>query len=293
MTAAGDPDLSALRRYVRWVAGAGPVALAVNADTGEGPHLTVVERRRVLEVVKEEVDIPIVAGLGGPSTGAAVAEAKSYRAAGADALLVFPIPAFQGDSLDPRVPLEYHRAIAVVGLPLVVFQLQPALGGVLYEPDTLAQLLALDGVTAVKEASFDRVRCREVVDAAQAMGRSVTVLTGNDNFILESFELGCRGALVGFGTVMVAEQVAMIRAWQAGRTEEARRLGSRVQRLADAVFVNPVGSYRARLKECLVLLGVLDAAHVRLPLLPISGRERASLERTLSEVGLLGARVRA
>jgi dihydrodipicolinate synthase/N-acetylneuraminate lyase len=98
---------------------------------------------------------------------------------------------------------------------------------------------------------------------------------------------------VGFGTVMVAEQVAMIRAWQAGRTEEARRLGSRVQRLADAVFVNPVGSYRARLKECLVLLGVLDAAHVRLPLLPISGRERASLERTLSEVGLLGARVRA
>jgi dihydrodipicolinate synthase/N-acetylneuraminate lyase len=92
---------------------------------------------------------------------------------------------------------------------------------------------------------------------------------------------------------MVAEQVEMIHAWQDGRTEEARRLATRLQRLADAVFAPPVGSYRARLKECLVLLGVLDAAHVRLPLLPISGQERASLERVLSEVGVLGGRVRA
>ncbi len=287
----GEPDV--LRRYVRWVARQGPVALAVNADTGEGPQLTRPERRRVLDLVREAVDIPIIAGLGGPSTRAAVEEAADCRAAGADAVLVFPVSAFQGERLDPRVPLEYHRAIAEVGLPVVVFQLQPGLGGVLYERDTLAQLLAIEGVVAVKEASFDRARCREVVAVAGSGSRPVAVLTGNDNFILESLELGCQGALVGFGTVMVAEQAEMIRAWRAGQLHEARRLGERVQRLADAVFAAPVGSYRARLKECLVLLGVLDSAHVRPPLLPISLRERASLERALSEVGLLEARVRA
>jgi 4-hydroxy-tetrahydrodipicolinate synthase len=293
MTEDGDAAPDVLKRYVRWVAGQGPVALAVNADTGEGPQLTRTERRRVLDVVREAVDIPIIAGLGGPSTRSAVEEAEDYRAAGADAVLVFPVPAFQGDHLDPRVPLEYHRAIAEVGLPLVVFQLQPALGGVLYERETLAQLLAVDGVVAVKEASFDRARCREVIALAGSLPRPVTVLTGNDNFILESLELGCDGALVGFGTVMVAEQVAMIRAWRAGQMDEARSLGKRVQRLADAVFADPVGSYRARLKECLALVGVLDGAHVRPPLLPVPPRERASLERVLSEVGLLETQVRA
>ncbi len=293
MTEDGDADPIVLRRYVRWVAGQGPVALAVNADTGEGPQLSRTERRRVLDVVREAVDVPIIAGLGGPSTRSAVEEAEDYRAAGADAVLVFPVPAFQGDHLDPRVPLEYHRAIAEVGLPLVVFQLQPALGGVLYERDTLAQLLAIDGVVALKEASFDRARCREVVAVAGSVARPVTVLTGNDNFILESLELGCGGALVGFGSVMVAEQVAMIRAWRTGQVHEARRLGERIQRLADAVFAVPVGSYRARLKQCLVLLGVLDRAHVRPPLLPVSPRERASIERVLSEVGLLDTGVRA
>ena len=128
---------------------------------------------------------------------------------------------------------------------------------------------------------------------AGSVPRPVTVLTGNDNFIFESLELGCRGALVGFGTVMVAEQAAMIRAWRAGQAQEARQVGERVQRLADAVFAAPVGNYRARLKECLVLQGVLGSAHVRPPLLPISRRESASLERALSDVGLLEARVRA
>ena len=39
-------------------------------------------------------DLPIVAGLAGPSTEAAVRQATDFKAAGADALLVFPIPAY-------------------------------------------------------------------------------------------------------------------------------------------------------------------------------------------------------
>jgi dihydrodipicolinate synthase/N-acetylneuraminate lyase len=86
---------------------------------------------------------------------------------------------------------------------------------------------------------------------------------------------------------MTREQVTMIEAWKAGRIDEARALGERVQRLADVVFARPVGDYRVRLKECLRILGVLDAAHVRLPLLGIDDDERAFLTSVLAEVGLL------
>jgi dihydrodipicolinate synthase/N-acetylneuraminate lyase len=86
---------------------------------------------------------------------------------------------------------------------------------------------------------------------------------------------------------MTREQVDMIRAWQDGRTEEAMALGKRVQRLADVVFAAPVGDYRVRLKECLRLLGVLESAHVRRPLLPVGDGERQHLADVLREVGLL------
>ena len=104
MTDGGVIDESALRRYIRWVAKQGPVALAINVDTGEGPHLTHAEKVRVLQIVGDETDLPLVAGVAGPFQTQAVAQARDYREAGASALLVFPIPAYLSAPLDPGSP---------------------------------------------------------------------------------------------------------------------------------------------------------------------------------------------
>ncbi len=283
----GSIDEPALRRYIGWVVEQGPVALAINVDTGEGPHLTHDEKVQIIKVVRDVTDTPIVAGLAGPSTDAAVRQARDFQAAGADALLVFPIPAYLSSPLNPAVPVAYHTAIAGVGLPLILFQLQPALAGVNYENDVLEAMALVDGVVAIKEASFDARRFVDTARLLEQLPKKITLLTGNDNFILESFLLGATGALIGFGAVMTREQVDMIRAWQEGRTDDAMALGRRVQRLADVVFAAPVGDYRVRLKECLRILGVLESATVRQPLLPISDAEREHLAAVLKEVGLL------
>ena len=287
MFADGSIDEASLRSYIAWVAGQGPVALAINVDTGEGPHLTHDEKVRVLGIVRDVTDLPIVAGLAGPSTDAAVRQARDFKAAGADALLVFPIPAYLSEPLDPRIPVQYHEAIAQVGLPMILFQLQPALAGLNFEPDVLRAMAAIDGVVAIKEASFDARRFVDTARLLEDLPRPITLLTGNDNFIFESFMLGATGALIGFGAVMTREQVDMIKAWQDGRIDEAKALGRRVQRLADVVFAAPVGNYRVRLKECLRILGVLENAHARTPLLPVDDAERAFLASVLEEVGLL------
>jgi 4-hydroxy-tetrahydrodipicolinate synthase len=60
MHADGGIDEAGLRSYIGWVAGQGPVALAINVDTGEGPHLTHDEKVRVLRIVREVTDLPIV-----------------------------------------------------------------------------------------------------------------------------------------------------------------------------------------------------------------------------------------
>jgi 4-hydroxy-tetrahydrodipicolinate synthase len=148
-------------------------------------------------------------------------------------------------------------------------------------------MASVDGVVAIKEASFDARRFVDTARLIEQLPRPITLLTGNDNFILESFLLGATGALIGFGAVMTREQVDMIAAWQAGDVERAQALGRRVQRLADVVFAVPVGDYRVRLKECLRILGVLEHAHVRRPLMPLGEDERSSLAEVLREVGLL------
>jgi 4-hydroxy-tetrahydrodipicolinate synthase len=295
MTEDGAVDEAGLRRYIRWIVGQGVVGLAINADTGESAHLTHAEKVRIIEVVRSEIppDLAIVAGLGGPSTADAVRQAREYQAAGADALLVFPISAYLASPLDPEIPVRYHRAVAEAGLPMILFQLQPALGGVLFDAVTLGRLAAIDGVAAIKEASFDARRYLDTVALVRSLDRPIGILTGNDNFIYESFllgadrGLGADGALIGFGSVMTREQVELIRLARERRWDEAAPLARRVQALADVVFAPPVSSYRARLKEILVTQGLLERAAVRAPLLRISGAERAALRRSLEELELL------
>src|SRR4029453_9727691 len=121
--------------------------------------------------------------------------------AGAKALLVFPIPVYQGEPLDPAIPALYHRAIhEASGLPLIAFQLQPALGGVNFSIEVLERLMTVEGVVAIKEASFDAKRFVETVRVVRAVAPpDALVLNGNDNFLLEAYLLGADGSLLGFG----------------------------------------------------------------------------------------------
>lgn len=289
MEADGTINEAGLRSYMKWLEGQGPVGLAINVDTGEGGHLTHAERLRVLEIVKETVSVPLVCGLHGPSTAQAVAEAKDLKAAGADALMPFPIVAYQSRPLDPRIPVEYHRAISEVGVPIVLFQLQPSLSGITFEPDTLRQLLRLEGVIALKEASFDANTMRRTSEIIHGEDVEVTILTGNDNFMLESFMLGSDGGLLGFGSMMTDEMVDMIKAWHAGDLVEAKRLGVRTQLMADAIFAAPVSSYRSRLKEALVMLGVFEEgwANVRLPLHRVDDQDVETVRKVMSRLELV------
>lgn len=290
MTSDGGLDLPALRQYVKWLTEQGPVALAVNVDTGEGPHLTADEKRQTLETVAEAAagKCKVVGGVAGPSTAQGVANAQAAQVAGADALLIFPISAFLGQPLNPEIPYRYHAAIAeAVDVPLILFQLQPALGGVLYTAETLHRLITIPLVAAIKEASFDAMRFLQVKAALESASRKITFLTGNDNFICESFILGAEGALLGFSTLGTREQVTMLEAVLRGDIAQARELGNRLQPLADIIFAPPVTDYRAHTKEALKMLGILENTTVRPPLLPISEAEHETIRRALQNAGLL------
>lgn len=79
----------------------------------------------------------------------------------------------------------------------------------------------------------------------------------------------------------------MLAAVQGGDIAEAREIGSRLQPLADVIFAPPVTDYRARTKEALKMLGILENTTVRLPLLPIPDSEHETIRHALQKAGLL------
>lgn len=290
MTRAFQPDYPALKRYMSWLIDQGIHGLAINVDTGEGPHLYPAERLKVLETVATLVKgrIPVISGLGAPFTHQAVGAAKDLKSAGADALLVFPPSAFRGHPLPAEIPVNYYRAVGEgAHIPLVLFQLQEALGGVEFSDDVMVQIAKLDCVIAMKEATFDARRFKDTVARMQQAKADITILTGNDNFIYESFLLGAEGALIGFGTLIPRMQVDMYEAHLNGERHRAAQLGRLVQHLADVIFAPPVRDYRVRLKEALTMQKVIPASHIRPPLLPVSSEEKTKIKKALQHVGAL------
>ncbi|MEM1509324.1 MAG: dihydrodipicolinate synthase family protein [Thermofilaceae archaeon] len=276
-------------KYIKWVVSQGVAGVAVGVDTGESQLLYREEKLELVRAAKKAVgsSAVIVAGLQVHNTLEAIKMAGDLRGAGADALLVFPHPAFIGEPNDDVI-YEYHKAVNdAVDIPLIAFNLQPALGGVEYKPGVLRRLSGLENVAAIKEASFDARKFLDMVLAVEKLPRKIQVLTGNDNFVYESLVMGAEGGLLGFGTIAVKEQVEMFNLVEKERYREAREIWMQLRPLMEVVFAPPVRNYRARLKEALCMMGILEAAHVRPPLLPVSSREREDLKRVLKELKMV------
>ena len=289
-------DFEAYERYLRWIVSLGPVGLAVNVDTGEGPYLTPDERSQVIQVARAIAagKCAIIAGVGGPGTLTAIGNAKSAREAGANALLVFPTPAFLNDPLDTQIAYEYHKAIADSSdLPLVVFQLGPIFGGVNYAPEALAKVLELPQVIGLKDASFDAQRFSLTRDIVRQANHPITLLTGNDNFLLESFLLGAQGGLLGYAAVGAGLLIEMFKALRKKDFETAIAMQARVQGFCDYIYGRPIGDYRARCKVALVHMGLLEPEQtfVRPPFLSLWEAEKEAARRAVEAAGLLAVAV--
>src|SRR5260370_42617486 len=122
------------------MAGHAVAGVAVGAHTGRGPHLAAEQRGRVRRGWRTALPLRvIVAG------AASVTMAAEAKAGGADVLLAFP---------RAEDPVGYHETLSRE-LPVIVFYLYEAAGGVAYDNATLHPLLALPNGIGAKAAPLD------------------------------------------------------------------------------------------------------------------------------------------
>ncbi len=90
MTEAGEVDLAALRRLLRWHKAEGTAGVVVLGTTGEASTLSQTEKEEVMAVTREEIGgvLPIIVGTGAISTTDTIKYTKQAKLFGADAALV-------------------------------------------------------------------------------------------------------------------------------------------------------------------------------------------------------------
>src|SRR6185295_4009013 len=282
-------DEASYRAHLRDVASVeGLSAITINAHASEVASCTFDEQRRVLEISREELKLPIVNGVYADGSLEAARIARMAQQGGASALLVFP-PAIYAFGQRPEMALEHFRRIAdATDLPLVLFQ-YPLAGGLGYPTSTLLKILdEVPAVRAIKDWCANPQLHERHVRLLQARSRPVNVLTTHSSWLLSSLVLGCSGLLSGSGSVIADLQAQLFRAVQSGNLVAARELQERIRPTAEVFYSEPWVDMHNRMKEALVLLGRLPRAVVRPPLVKLPAQEIERIRAALVAAGLLG-----
>lgn len=284
--------------YLRYMAEQPVAGVAVWAHTGRGLMLDEETAQVALRDWRAALpDQVLIAGVGSrPSetpaqaTGQTLKMAERAATGGADALLVYAPTWLRGHGRADAMIVEHHERLAEIGLPLVLFFLYEAAGGISYSPAVLDELLAMPAVIGIKMATLDSVMTYQDVSRLTALRHPGKLLiTGEDRFLGYSLRRGARAALIGMGAVCCAMQAALIRSHLKGEAERFLMLSDRVDLLAEATFIAPMEGYIKRLLWALVHLGVipLEAANDPWgPKLPATDFE--AVGRTLAGLGFKG-----
>jgi 4-hydroxy-tetrahydrodipicolinate synthase len=253
----------------------GVSAVTVNGHASEVHACTFEEQERILVTSMEEVGdkVPVINGVYADGSIEAARIAAMADRNGASALLVFPPNSMSmGGQLRPEMAIAHFQRIAdATDLPLICFN-YPMATGLGYPFDTMLQL-------------FDKVPTIHI-RTCQNLPRPVNVLTTHSAWLMASLSMGANGLLSGAGSVIVDLQVALFRAIKAQDLKTAQAINDRIYPLAQAFYTPPFLDMHNRMKEALVLLGRIDEAHVRPPLMKLPQAEIDRLAQALKEAGI-------
>jgi 4-hydroxy-tetrahydrodipicolinate synthase len=274
----GAVDYEALRAQVDFQVEAGTTCLCPVGTTGESPTLSHEEHERVIASVVEFAAgrTKVMPGTGSNSTAEALRLTKFAESHGADAALVVA-PYYNKPTQEGFY--QHFKALAeAVGIGICVYNI-PGRTGKNIEPETIARLGELPGITMVKEAtgSMDQ--------ASQIMALSnLTLLSGDDSLTLPLLAIGARGLISVVGNIVPRDMIALVGAFESGDFAAALDRHRKLFPLCRDMLglaTNPIP-----IKAAMCLLG-RDTGQLRLPMTPLDAPSEAKLRATLGKYGLL------
>lgn len=279
-TKGGKLDEPALERIVKAQVKGGVDGIVPVGTTGESPTLDYEEHIAVIKhsVTFAKGKVKVLAGTGGNSTSEAIYLTKMAKKAGADGSL--QVAPYYNKPTQEGLFQHFKAIAAATDLPLILYSI-PGRCGIEIAIDTVKRLAdACPTIVGIKEAGGNADRVSQL---RAALGERFTIMSGDDSLTLPFMAVGAHGVISVASNIIPKEVSQMVKAFAAGKTDAALKLHTKYYPIFKDLFIetNPVP-----VKAALAMLGVCEEEY-RLPLVPMTAKNRDTLKATLKTCGIL------
>jgi len=234
----GEINESELRRYVDWLIDRGVHGLYPNGSTGEFTRFTVEERRRIVEIIADQVDgrVPILAGAAEANVRETVAACEYYHGLGVRAVAIVAPFYYR---LGPEAVYAYFKEIArntpvdvtLYNIPMFASPIDVA---------TVCRLAEeCEKVVAIKDSSGDLPHMIRMIQAVRPLRPEFSFLTGWDASLMLMLLAGCDGGTNASSGVVPEVTRKLYELTLAGKLDEARQVQYSLVTLFDAMILGP------------------------------------------------------
>lgn len=265
----GHIDFAKTTQLINHLIENGTDSLVVAGTTGESPTLTKEEKLALFKHVVKVTDgrVPVIAGTGSNNTYSSIELTKKAAEIGVDAIMLVA-PYY--NKPNQAGLYEHFKAIAAsTDLPVMLYNI-PGRSSVNIAPETIIELSKIKNIVSVKEASGDLNAMTKIIAETDD---DFLLYSGDDGIALPVLSIGGAGVVSVASHIIGSEIQELVQAFLDGRYQEAAKLHQTLLPIMEAMFAAPSP---VPVKTALQVKG-LDVGSVRLPMVPLSEQERASL----------------
>ncbi len=276
----GEIDEVALRRLVHFWLDNGSKGLMSCGSTGEAPYMTRNERKRVIEIVVNEVNgkVPVIVGTGAPSTRETIRFTQDAEDVEVDAVIVVTPYYFKPNR---RELVEHYRTlINAVEVPIILYNV-PKFTGYNLDPSIVVELVEeYSQIIAIKDSSSS---IGQIIDIIRQVGDKINVLAGTGDLILPTLLMGGKGGIVAVANVAPYLCSSIFTYYEKDQLEKAKEAQMKVLHLNNTLMkkYSPISS----IKEAMNQLGQ-PAGYPRRPFLPLTETAQEEIMEALRILSL-------
>ncbi|WP_080846393.1 4-hydroxy-tetrahydrodipicolinate synthase [Cytobacillus gottheilii] len=265
----GHVDFLKTTQLVNHLIDHGTDSLVIAGTTGESPTLTKEEKLALFQHVVKVVDkrVPVIAGTGSNNTYDSIDLTKKAEKIGVDAVMIVA-PYYNKPNQEGLY--QHFKAVAEsTALPVMVYNI-PGRSVVNMTPETIIRLSKIPNITAVKEASGNLNAMTEIIGGTS---EDFSLYSGDDGITLPVLAIGGAGVVSVASHIIGDEMQEMVHAFLNNENEKAAKIHQKLLPIMEGLFAAPSP---APVKTALQMRG-LDVGSVRLPMVPLTQEERATL----------------
>jgi N-acetylneuraminate lyase len=265
-----------LRRLIKYNLDDGVSGFYVCGSTGEWPLLTIDERKRILEIVKDEVGdkASIIVNIGCISTKFSIDLARHSEEVGVSAISSFP-PIYYKFTRE-EIKRYYFDVAESTSVPLIIYYI-PSFTNIEMSLDYLLELLSHKNIIGVKFTSMDLFMLERIKTLSGKI-----VFNGFDEVFLAGLSLGADGMIGSTGNFVPDIIVSIYNSFRSGDLKSAYSYQQKLNRIIKDILGFGV---IPGIKEILNMAG-FECGKPRRPFKALDEDDRVRLSSLIKEWGI-------